>query len=250
MTQNRSSAVMQQRQATPPDELDYFPTPPWAVRALCEFLAGEMGPLDQLSVWEPACGEMHMVGPLAESFAEVRASDVFQYRDDHELADFLLVSTPIEARESTDLVITNPPFKSAREFILAGLRVARIGVAMLVRTSFAEGGRRYREIFDPMPPAFELVFAERVVMLKGRLIQAGAPDPFSDPPGKAASTATSYVWMIWLKREHPSQPDPSDTRKRWIAPSRQRLERAGDYPDYSHLFTAPAEGLFAEAEPT
>lgn len=40
--QNRSTAVMQQRlRDDVPDPLDYFPTPPWATRALCEWLAGE-----------------------------------------------------------------------------------------------------------------------------------------------------------------------------------------------------------------
>ena len=37
-----------------------------------------------------------------------------------------------------DWVITNPPFKLAEEFITEGLRVASIGVGMLVRTSFIE----------------------------------------------------------------------------------------------------------------
>ncbi len=36
--QNRSSAVMQQR-SEPHDSLDDFPTPPWATRALCEYIA-------------------------------------------------------------------------------------------------------------------------------------------------------------------------------------------------------------------
>lgn len=37
MSQNCSSAVMQQR-SEPRDSLDDFPTPPWATRALCEWL--------------------------------------------------------------------------------------------------------------------------------------------------------------------------------------------------------------------
>ena len=43
MTQNRSSAVMQQRKE-PHDSLDDFPTPPWATRALCEVIAKGPGP--------------------------------------------------------------------------------------------------------------------------------------------------------------------------------------------------------------
>lgn len=39
-----------------------------------------------------------------------------------------------------------------------------------------------------------------------------------------ASTATSYCWLVWLRH------GDGDTRLRWIAPCRKRLERAGDYP--------------------
>jgi hypothetical protein len=247
MSQNRSAAVMQQRAATAPDELDYFPTPPWATRALCQFLSMDLGlELGRKSVWEPACGEMHMARPLAECFCHVRASDVFRYRPEHELADFLMAAAPIEARNSVDLVITNPPFLLAKEFIAAAFRVSRIGFAILVRSSFAEGRDRYQEIFSLAPPTFELVFSERVVMLKGRLIRDGAPDPFNlDEAGqpKKASTATSYVWMLWLKHDL-----EWGCRKRWIAPCRLKLERDGDYPVYaSEILAPPEDGLFGTA---
>ena len=53
--------------------LDYFPTPPWAARAGAE-LVQRLDPLAK-TVWEPACGEGHMAGPLAEYFS-VCASDI------------------------------------------------------------------------------------------------------------------------------------------------------------------------------
>lgn len=247
MSQNRSSAVMQQRQATPPDELDYFPTPPWATRAACEFLAGDCGlELARASAWDPACGEMHMARPLAEYFRHVRASDVFLYCDGQEVVDFLSAAAAPEAKDSIDYLISNPPFLLAEEFIEAGLRVARVGVLMLVRSSFAEGQERYRRLWSRIPPTFELVFSERVVMLKGRLIRDGAPDPFNlDEEGnpRKASTATSYVWMAWLKHDL-----EWGCRKRWIAPCRLRLEREGDYPIYEiPQLPPPADGLFGIA---
>ena len=69
--QNTSSAVMAQR-VEPPDSLDYFPTPPWATRALIEHvIVPDLCPAGDVytaSVWEPACGEGHMARPLAEYF--------------------------------------------------------------------------------------------------------------------------------------------------------------------------------------
>lgn len=237
--QNTSSAVMQQRHAAP-GELDYFPTPPWATRALCEFLGSHLGePMDIHRVWEPACGEGHMARPLREYFAHVHATDVYRYNQQHGICDFL-DDGPTQGE--FDWIITNPPFAVGDWFVQKAQERARRGVAMLVRGAFAEGGERYEALFTPEDrPSYELVFCERVVMAKGRLIQAGKPDPFnideSTGEPRKASSATSYVWMIW-------QPGNHDTRKRWIRPGTRRLlEREGDYPSYAHLFPEPKGSL-------
>lgn len=221
VSQNRSTAVMQRRRVAP-DSLDYFPTPPFATRALAEFLVSISEPVAEQSVWEPACGEMHMVRPLREIFASVRASDVHQYGD-HELLDFALLGA---TEPPVDWVVSNPPFRLAEEFIHTGLHVARRGVAMLLRSAFLEGQERHASLFRNAPPSYVLQFVERVAMLEGRLVQIGTVDPFAEKAGTKVSTATSYVWLIWLKH------GDGDTRLRWIAPCRKRLERAGDYPDY------------------
>ena len=240
MAANRSSAVMQQRR-DPPDALDYFPTPPFATRALCEFLEVELGALDVLTAWEPAAGELHMVRPLRERFASVRASDVFPYADELELIDFTITGA---TEPDVDLIATNPPFVLAEEFIATALHKARRGVAMLVRTSFLESEGRHVELFTKTPPTYVLQFVERVVMLKGRLVRKGSPDPSND--GKPASTATSYCWLVWLKVDRLDAPAwDNDTRLRWIPVSLDRLEHAGDYPEPPiEVLPPPADGLF------
>lgn len=226
MSRNRSTAVMQRR-VEPHDSLDYFPTPPWATRALCEFLRSIGEPIQHLSAWEPACGEMFMANPLAEYFASVRATDIFRYSPNHQICDFL-INGPQQPR--VNWVVTNPPFVLANRFVTTGLERAAGGVAMFVRSAFTEGGERFAELFGPMPPAFVVQFAERVCLLKGRLVRVGDPDPFSidEETGelKKASTATSYSWIIWKHGE-------TDTRYRWIPKCRHQLERDGDYPEYS-----------------
>ena len=240
--QNRSTAVMQRRKSGP-EALDYFPTPPFATRALCEYLADELGSLDRLSAWEPACGELHMVRPLREYFASVRASDVHRYCDDHDLIDFTLTGA---TEPPVDFVITNPPFTLAQEFIETGLRVARIGVAMLVRSAFLESESRLDELFSITPPSLVLQFAERVVMLEGRLVRKGDIDPRSDKP---ASSATAYCWLVWLNVDRDGRPGwDSDTRLRWLPPSFSRLERIGDYPvSAPEILPPPSDGLFGAA---
>ncbi len=219
----------------PHDGLDYFPTPPWATRALCEWLIDQDHDLTASTCLEPACGEMHMVRPLAEYFHAVRCGDVQAYTpvadlgrhawrvDGPHLGDFLLTGR-MEA--PVDWVITNPPFNLAVEFIETALPLARAGVAVLVRTAFLESEGRVTGLFAATPPSDVIVFGERVVMLKGRLIRGGAPDPFAVVPGTRASSATSYAWLVWRKGWE------TETRLRWFPPCRRALERDGDYPDY------------------
>lgn len=209
MSQNRSSAVMQQR-SEPHDSLDDFPTPPWATRALCEWLSKGPGlaKLDMHTCREPAANRGYMVGPLREYFASVEASDVHDYGVGFPIADYLFGPPP----EPVDWTITNPPFRLAEQFIERALETSRRGVAMIVRAAFLESVGRYERIFSKTPPGDVLQFTERVVMHKGRLAPKG-------------STATAYAWLVW----YPGPQAERSTRLRWIAPCRKRLERDSDY---------------------
>jgi hypothetical protein len=230
---NRSTAVMQRR-VEAPDSLDDYPTPPWATRALCEFLIGQGIDISQQSVLEPACNRGHMAKPLAEYFASVDASDIHDYGYGA-VRDFL--PQPMFMREAgrrVDWIITNPPFNLAADFAREANRRAKVGVALIVRSAWLESEERYRELFSQsaMRPTFWLQFVERVLMLRGRLVKNSAIDPAT---GKTVTTATAYSWAIWIKGDRDDW-----MRAGWIAPCRKRLERPGDYPTY------PA-GYFGEA---
>lgn len=206
MGPNRSSAVMQQR-SEPHDSLDDFPTPGWATRALCEFLRDgpPSEPLDAMTCREPAANRGCMFRPLTEYFGYVEGFDVHDYGAGFPVADYLF-PTPLNPVHFT---ITNPPFRLAEQFIERALNTSSVGCAMIVRTAFLEGIGRHERLFSIVPPSYVLQFTERVVMHKGRLAPEG-------------SSATAYAWLIWLHGE-------TDTRLRWIAPCRKRLEREGDY---------------------
>ncbi len=152
MSQNTSSAVMAQR-IEPVNSLDFFPTPPWATRALCEWLKTRC-PINSQAVWDPACGDGAMVRPLKEYFSDVHRSDVHDYGIGAMVRDFLWPSS-----EQCDWIITNPPFRLGCEFALTALERTRVGVAMLVRTAFLESVGRYKTLFSKHPPAV-LQFAE------------------------------------------------------------------------------------------
>jgi hypothetical protein len=209
MVANRSSAVMQQR-SEPHDSLDDFPTPPWSTRALCEWLEANVGDLSGLCVREPAANRGYMVRPLSEYFANVEASDVHDYGAGYPVQDYLFGFLP----EQTNWTITNPPFRLAEQFIQRALETSDRGVAMIVRSAFLEGKARFENLFSNTPPHYVLQFVERAPMCKGKV----------DPK---VSSATSYSWLVWLTDEI----EKADTRLRWIAPCRSRLEKASDYED-------------------
>lgn len=236
MTANTSSAVMQQRREAR-DSLDFFPTPPWATRALCEALVQEGFDLGSAYALDPACGAGDMQRALAEYFGQAFASDVHDYGDEwrgagglYAVCDYLIPAARPDwlKRVRTDWIITNPPFRLAEDFVRLALSEARVGVAMLVRSAFLEGQGRYRRLYADHPPALILQFTDRVVMAGGRLRD---PDlPYLDPASgtiKRPSTATAYAWIVW----HPANAIRPQPRFGWVHPgARAHLTRAGDYP--------------------
>lgn len=194
-----------QRRVEAHDSLDDFPTPPWATRAVIEWLNENRLIKKTDTCREPAANRGHMVRPLQEFFSSVEAADVHDYGEGFPVKDYLWGLDP----EPVDWTFCNPPFRLAQQFIERAIRTSRVGVAMIVRSAFMEGVGRHRDLFMPFPPSYVLQHVERVPMVKGRY----------DP---TASTATAYLWIVWLKR------GGGDTRLRWIDPCRSRLERDGD----------------------
>jgi len=200
-----------QRRFEAHDSLEDFPTPPWATRALCEFLIGEGHELASMSCAEPAANRGHMVRPLLESFGCVLASDVHDYGAGFTVRDYLF--GPTSQFDPVHWTITNPPFRLAEQFIARALELSRVGVAMFVRSAFLEGIGRFERLYREMPPTDVLQFTERVVLHKGRLAPEG-------------STATAYCWLVWQK----DREDASWSALSWIPPCRKLLERPSDYP--------------------
>lgn len=217
-----AGAVMAERR-DPLDALDYFPTPPWATRALLTHVLPPLDvPIADSSVWEPAAGRGHMADVLGEAFDTVYASDVFDYGRGYACASFVGgVFDRARCPFVPDWVITNPPFHLAEAFAQRALSEARRGVALFVRTAWLESIGRYQNLFSKTPPTVVALFVERVALVKGRW----------DPE---ASTATSYCWAVW-DRAH-----AGSTRLAWIPPGcRQRLSRPDDRRRFAPETLAP-----------
>lgn len=213
---NGARSIMGSRQE-PDDSLDYFPTPPWATRALVESVLRHLGVTNLESAFDPACGEGHIAEVLCEYVKPeyVFASDIFAYGYGKAGSKYDYLN-PLNIMSGPDWVITNPPFGDKTEmFVLRAIKDACVGTAMFVRLQWLESIGRYENIFRDFPPTLIAFFAERVNLCKGRW----------DPDG---TTATAYIWLVWIKDAKPQAPF-------WIPPGqREALTR----PDDAERFTA------------
>lgn len=167
-------------------ERDYYATDP---RAVIELLKRETFADDIL---EPACGGGHISETLKKHGYYVLSSDIVKrdYEGQKITADFL---ERVEMWNGD--IITNPPYKFAREFVEKALQLITDGhkIAMFLKLTFLEGEKR-RELFRTNPPRKIYVFTKRInCALNG------------DQKYFNASSAVCYAWFIWEKgnKENP-----------------------------------------------
>lgn len=183
-------------------QLQFYPTPPWAARAMGALLVG----LDPgaWTCWEPACGEGHMVHGLKDYFPVVIRTDIHDHGWEglDRVQDFLAIERG--APTIADHIATNPPFGAAADFVRLGLQRARRGVAILIRTAWKDTPGRWDLFSGPTRCDVQATFFERVNMELGGW----------DPNG---STATSYSIFVWFT---------DAARPAWIQAAREAMDAA------------------------
>ena len=158
-------------------ENDYYATPTESTKALLseENFVG--------SILEPCCGEGHISKVLKEYGYDVISNDLVdrgygEYNQDY------LTSTNLKA----DNVITNPPFKYAKEFVEKSLQDTTGKVAMFCKIQLLEGVSR-KELFENTPLKTVYVFSKRQNPLRN-----GSP---VDENGKKWSSTMCFAWFVW-----------------------------------------------------
>ena len=222
---NARAVMCDRREARDSD--DFFPTPPWAARALCaqRIVAG----YPRHGVWEPAAGRGDLVKGLRDAFEMVLATDIHPRAAGIEALDFLGGWPPHIthwlADEVPPWVITNPPYNLADAFVVRALDGGVRRLAMLLPLNWLAGGRRYERLFTGRyRPDLVLVLCERPAILRGRLLRRGAD-------GARQTTATNYAWVIWERWAFAGQTLARPV-VHWIPPgARAAHEKFGDYDD-------------------
>ena len=170
---------------------DYYATEPKAAKLLLD--TGLFDKNDE--IWECACGEGHLAKVFNEEGYRVRSSDLIDRQFGESGVDFLQYTDTYSGN-----IITNPPYKYAKEFVEHAIEVVETGkkVAMFLRLQFLEGKSR-RALFDKYPPKFVYVASGRILCAKN-----------GDFTNKNIGSAMAYAWFIWEKGYQ------GDTIVRWF----------------------------------
>ena len=167
-------------------ENDYYATPPESTIALLErekFFGG---------ILEPCCGEGHISEVLKDYGYDVVSNDLVD-RGYGEFNENYLKTDKLKATN----VITNPPFKYAKEFIEKSLQDTTGKVAMFCKIQLLEGVSR-RDLFENSPLRTVYVFTKRQNPLRN-----GSP---VDENGKKWASTMCFAWFVW---EHGYEGKPS-----------------------------------------
>lgn len=169
------------------DPNDYYATEPKAVELLLE--QETFNPY----IWEPACGEGHISEVLTAHGYNVCSTDLIDRGYGQGDIDFLKQPEPGFRVD----IITNPPYKYAKEFVEHALDISMDGtkIAMFLKLTFLEGQGR-RELFRNTPP--------QTVYVSSARLQCGKNGVFGDSPMAA------YAWFVWKKGYH------GPTNIKWI----------------------------------
>lgn len=176
---------------------DYYETDPKAIDALIKS--------EKLNnrIWECACGAGHLSERLIEKGYFVYSSDIKDrgYKRLNALKDFLEAErAPYDAKYD---IVTNPPYKYAKEFVLKSLELLPEGCkcCMFLKIQFLEGKTRYKELYSKFSPKTVHVFSERIICAKN-----------ADFEGVRAGggSAVAYAWYIWQKGYK------GETKIKWI----------------------------------
>lgn len=159
---------------------DYYATDPIAI----DILLNETDLKLSQYILEPACGEGHLSKALEQRGYKVTSFDLVD-RGYGKVKDFFSIEKlPMGGVD----IITNPPYKYAKEFANHALKIVKEGdkVIMFLKLTFLESKGR-KQFFLDNPPKYIYVFSSRVNCAKN--------GDFANQP----SSAVAYAWYVWVK---------------------------------------------------
>lgn len=161
-------------------------------RAKADYYATHPSAIDHLfqrekfddNIWEPACGEGHLSKRMQELGKNVYSTDLINRGFGNAFFNFLTTS-----REWSGDIITNPPYKYAKEFVEQSMNILKEEhkLAMFLKLTFLESQSRV-DMFRKYPPQTIYVYSFRQVVARN-----GEKEMFKK------SSAACYAWFVWIK---------------------------------------------------
>lgn len=160
---------------------DFYATDPKALEIFLDKLKEDNIKLHN-NIWECACGKGHLSKVLEKYKFNVTNTDLIN-RGYGNTMDFLKYNNSFYGD-----ILTNPPYKYAKEFVEKGLEVIEDGyyVIMFLKIQFLEGQAR-QKLFKENPPKYVYVNSKRQMCAMNGEFE------------KYNATALCYCWFIWEK---------------------------------------------------
>ena len=164
------------------EENDFYATQPIAIDKL--YATGELTCKD---IWECACGQGDLSKRLEDFGYNVTSTDLIDRGYGKGGVDFFECNEVFNGD-----ILTNPPYKYAKEFVLHSLDLLSEGrkAFMFLKLTFLEGKARFKELFNIAPPKSIYVFSERVLCAKN--------GKFKEMQ-ESGGSAVCYAWFVWEK---------------------------------------------------
>ena len=174
-------------------EHDFYITPKESVEALLnhKVFNNLHEDMKSLTMWENAVGNGGILNPILRRSYKIVGTDLNNWIDRFTQNDFLANPTWFfdEYGHKPDIIITNPPYKDANEWILNSIEHTGRFIILFLRLSFLESVSRYK-IFKMYPHLkYILVFSKRQSPIHWSLVQKGEE--------LKSSSTTPTAWFIW-----------------------------------------------------
>lgn len=171
---------------------DFYATDPVAVEVLIERLQST-DPIFRRGkprIYECACGEGNISKALESMGYEVISTDLVDRGYGISGIDFLKTNK----LEDCAVIITNPPYKYANEFILHALELLPVGgeAIFLMNISYLSGKQRFKDIYSQGYLDCIYIFSNRICCYKNNI-----------PTGH--SSPVNYAWFVFRKKD-PAEP--------------------------------------------
>ena len=167
---------------------DLYNTPEVALDKLMDFA----GLNKYQNILEPCNGIGKISNYLKNLGYHIYTNELYEHSSSDFSDDFLAPLDEVTYNiKNYDVIVTNPPYKLAKEFVLRGFEIAREQY-LLLRLSFLEGQKRYQELFSKKHLKGVYIFTARITCSEG----------IEETP---TANSVTYCWLHF-DREFVGQP--------------------------------------------